>query len=501
MRAKPAKTITTAKRQMRAQAQEAKELCLDFSKQPCMAAAIESVIEAYGLVPDEEGRILLEEMIVGARGDGKTVGAFTAMLGHAKRHEEAGYPLPVKWMGVMDTFRSHELKTHETLQEALWRGTWTLSGDKKVARGWSDGRKKLLVEVDLFGVEDHGAMDKMRMAAHCLWIDEAAPTAVLVQSSGLSETAYLTGLTSLRLPSHVNVALLTENYPDEDHWTWLRWAELARNRRLYRIPPGERASASQRAAWAKALANRPDLLKRLLEGQPGGVMLGPQVADGFNQDVHVAKKRLRLHRGEPVLFAQDFGHTPATLIGQPWQGRINIVAALACERGGIKQLYESVVIPWLRMHAPWVLEDANLVVGIYDPAGATADETDIEQNPLDLLEKLLPGRWSPGPVAWESRKNAMLALLNRPFTPGTTALQIDPVDGRPLIQALNGRWHYPQSHTGAITRDLPKKPNHPWEDHGDNFCYFASGLNAVAHVWEPPKVETETTLALGAGAR
>jgi hypothetical protein len=230
-------------------------------------------------------------------------------------------------------------------------------------------------------------------------------------------------------------------------------------------------------------------------------MLGPQVAEGFNQDVHVSPVRLRAQRGEPVLVAQDFGHTPATLIGQPWRGRINILAALPCQRGGIKQQLEGTVLPWLRMHAPWVLEDSSLVCGVYDPAGATADETDIEQNPLDELERLLPGRWSPGPVAWESRKNAMLALLNRPFVPGQAALQIDPVEGRPLIQALNGRWHYPQSHTGAITRDLPKKPNHPWEDLGDDFCYFASGLHALAQAPGVPKVETEFPLLLGAGGR
>src|SRR3990167_6525599 len=489
------------RRGLREEEQRAKELTLDFTKQPCMAAAIEAMIDGYGMEADGEGRKLLEEMIVGARGDGKTVGAFTGMLGHAKRHEEHGYPLPVKWMGVMDTFRSHELKTHETVQEGLWGGAWRMSGDGRVVRGYTDGRKKLLVEVDLFGVEDQGAMDKMRMAAHCVWVDEAAPTAVLVASSGLSETAWLTGLTSLRLATHVNVALLTENYPDEDHWTWVRWAAQTAHRRLYRIPPGERASASQRAAWAEALKEGPDLLKRLLTGQPGGVQLGPQVAEGFNQDVHVSAGRLRAQKGEPLLIAQDFGHTPATVIGQPWRGRVHILAALPCVRGGIKQQYEGTVLPWVQMHAPWVLKDANLVMGVYDPAGATADETDIEQNPLDVLEQLCPGNWSPGPVSWESRKNAMLALLHRLYTPGTAALQIDPVDGRPLIQALSGRWHYPQSHTGAITRDLPKKPNHPWEDVGDCFCYFASGLQAVGRSHEPPKVETAFALAMGGRPR
>jgi hypothetical protein len=69
------------------------------------------------------------------------------------------------------------------------------------------------------------------------------------------------------------------------------------------------------------------------------------------------------------------------------------------------------------------------------------------------------------------RKSTSTAL-NRHVGPGDIALRIDPVDGKLLIQALSGRWYYPQDRLGNVSKDQPKKPNHPWEDFGDAFCYY-----------------------------
>jgi hypothetical protein len=59
------------------------------------------------------------------------------------------------------------------------------------------------------------------------------------------------------------------------------------------------------------------------------------------------------------------------------------------------------------------------------------------------LEEILVGEWWPAGSPWESRRDAMLDVLGKAtpyiFTP---ALQIDPVAGRLLIEALSGRWSY-----------------------------------------------------------
>jgi len=88
------------------------------------------------------------------------------------------------------------------------------------------------------------------------------------------------------------------------------------------------------------------------------------------------------------------------------------------------------------------------------------DESDSDRNPVDVLQEALGGTWEPGPVSWEARKGALITAINRHAGPGELALQIDPVDGKPLIQALSGRWYYSQDKMGAVSKDLPKQPNH-----------------------------------------
>jgi hypothetical protein len=66
----------------------------------------------------------------------------------------------------------------------------------------------------------------------------------------------------------------------------------------------------------------------------------------------------------------------------------------------------------------------------------------------------------------------MLALFNRAWM-GEMALQIDPIEARSLIRALNGGWYYQKDRYGNVARDLPKK-NHPDSDIGDSFCYLLS---------------------------
>lgn len=421
----------------------------------------------------ETGATAREIACFGTRGDGKTQGALGAMVGHAQTHKQAGFPLPCKWIGVTDTFASHKNKTIESLNNPLWQGLWQLRDGGHVAVFGRAGCE--LVHLHLFGIEDQGAMDRVRTETVGVWFEEPAPTSLLVQSSGVSLDSWVMAITSQRIPSHHHPAIMTLNYPDEDHWTWQRFiATPHESTAYYRVPPGELASAAQRAEWMKALDGRPDLQRRLLEGKPGVVMMGQQVAVGFDEDKHVSKERLKPIKGEPLFIGQDGGHTPCTIIGQEWQGHIFVYAALSIDRGGMRQQYERNVMPWLTHNAPWAVK-SDLVRGVYDPA-MPDDESDSDRNPVDVCSELVGGSWEPGPTAWESRKNALITAINKHCAPGSLSLSLDPVDSKPLVQALSGRWYYPQNRLGGVSKDMPFKPNHPWEDLGDSFCYFLCGV-------------------------
>ena len=90
--------------------QKAQHAEISFAEQPLAAAFVQAI--ATGTDRPKDNEILC----LGTRGDGKTIRFMTGAIEHARAHHAAGYPLPVPWMAVTDTFTSHKLKTNRSFE-------------------------------------------------------------------------------------------------------------------------------------------------------------------------------------------------------------------------------------------------------------------------------------------------------------------------------------------------------------------------------------------------
>jgi hypothetical protein len=171
----------------------------------------------FSAVVDNQAR---EICVYGPRGEAKTQTLLLAAVAHAEQNQKLGFPLPVKWIGVTDTHRAHVVKTIPSLFDPLWSGGWKIFDGDHLAVFSIGGTP--LVAMELFGVEDQGAIDRLRMETVGVWFEEPVAVAVLDQK-GISETAWMTAISSQRLPAYSHPAVITTNYPDEDHWTVARF--------------------------------------------------------------------------------------------------------------------------------------------------------------------------------------------------------------------------------------------------------------------------------------
>jgi hypothetical protein len=285
--------------------------------------------------------------------------------------------------------------------------------------------------------------------AHGAWLEEAAAAGTEASSSGLSVDALMIVTTSLRLPSYAHPILVTSNL-------WTRYhVDRHPGTMLVRIPKGERASAEDRAAWREALAGRPDLIRRLIDGEPALIVSGQGVLEGvFNAEMHVAGGPLIYNAGQRLILGHDAGLTPVTVIAQ-WNGpQLQILAALASTRAGTEQHCRDLVIPWLVRHAP----EAELERWI-DPSMVTPSQSDLSESPEKVIRRRLGGPVREGETKWQPRLDPLLAILGQLIDGGRPALLVSPTCAA-LIEAMAGRWHYPRDRNGQVSRELPEK-DHP----------------------------------------
>ncbi len=431
-----------------------------------------------------------EVLVDGPRESGKTQLVPGALAILSELHVRAGFPLPLRALWLHDSLTNAAVKTGRSLELPMWQGLWSLRNDRRDVVLTIAGVE--LVVGDFVGTRDETAAERLRAECHVLAAEEII--ASLDESGGIEERKYELALTSARLKSRRKVALAVTNPGDVDTWPYLRFIEGGGHPGCIRcaVPAEDRLSAEEVDELRATFRDSPDLEARLARGEWVALVLGEKVAVGFRGELHVAPDPLEPVAGVPLVLGHDAGLTPVTVIGQAVQGEVRVFVALASDRAGTRQHLEALVQPWLATRAPWATgTGSELLLHYYDPSMDTPEQANIEQSPIRVVREVLGGTTYPGAVSWPGRRDPMLTLFTRlnPLT-GRTVLQLDPEGCRPLIQALNGRWHYPVVQ-GRVSREKPTK-NHPWSDLGDAFAYFVGGVvpGPVVEV-KPIRVESD----------
>lgn len=427
----------------------------------------------------------VEVVAKGARGTRKTQSGLDAAVTFAWRHAALGGALPLRVMIVGATNVHLRATVVRSMAAPWWGGGWQVEDDGRRARFVLDGT--WWVDADLVGVEDAQGVDRLRRECHLVMGDDPAPALGEV-ATGFSDAAWITAMTSCRLPTPLgrHPAIVTMNPSSRSHWTTKRFISAPlEGVKAFTTPPEEVLTPEEREEQRRRTQGRPDLLARLVMGDASDALLGLPVAQGYDDARHVAPTPLKPRQGT-LWMAWDAGLTPCCIVAQLIDGELRIFAALCSERAGTRDFIELVVQPWMVQHTPWALRGGSLQ-HVADPAMWSASQEDSSKDPATTVRRMLGGAIRKGPERWPQRRDPMLALFNRAVA-GRPALQISPVEDTELLhRALIGGWHYGTSVGGGLRPAEQPIKSHPDSDLGDAFTYLVAEVMPMADRPERPR--------------
>ena len=448
-----------------------------------------------------------EVCLVGPRGEGKTDAGIMAMTYHASLQDKKYKPIP--WAIIRDTWKNLE---RTTLRSFLFPSPKSFISQIRNKLRFRDGGRYIelpgIWTAFLFGVDTPDDLNQLQsMQLGGIWIEEAAPAMQEEIGKGVSEEVWGIGITSLRhplmsreaaawlqdlktryrntnrlsvtlTPDEIKVGLslgifvavddgvvvrnrraqITQNYPSEDHWTWIRFhEESTSSRALFRIPRGENiyVDAQYRETMEKALAGRQDLLDRLVLGKPAHVQLGIAVTPEYHE---TSKNGGPWHRSDhnldpmvniPVFRFWDGDLHPSVVFAQITpRGKFMVIDTL---RGinmgmGMKQFVDTQVKPLIANRYSKIEKWRDLG----DPTLNDRDPSDSTQTAAGIIEKELNTHYEGGVLRWSPRKEALEDLLTRTLADGEPMFVLSKHE-KILHRSLNGGWHYNKSSSGKVS--------------------------------------------------
>jgi hypothetical protein len=262
------------------------------------------------------------------------------------------------------------------------------------------------------------------------------------------------------------------NPPDEDS-AWYTKMEIERpsNYAVYKQPGGLEPNAENvenlRENYYASLMDgaNSDWVDVHVHAKYGKSLSGQAVfRASFNSAIHVTYNTLVPIPRRPLMIGQDFGRTPASLVGQlDVNGRLNILREVNHLGTGIEQFCTGFLRPVLFEHySGWM----HFMVA--DPTGR--DKGSItEESAFDVLKRLGFMVYPAPNNLIEPRLRAVEQLFMR-----RDGILIDGAHCPNLVMALKFHYRYKRKKSNRELEDLPEK-THPWSDLADCLQYLALG--------------------------
>jgi hypothetical protein len=415
----------------------------------------------------------LINVIIGPAGEGKTYASFASMMINAQRNKR-----PVLWAIIRDAHTNIKRSTVRSINKIFRKSPSLIS--------WRDDYHQLTVhstppvEVDLFGIDDPGALNRLQGTEYDgIWLEE--PAAMLERAnSGLSEEVFNDSLLRCVRAQGESRLQVSMNPADEEHWTFSRLVEAPDvdledpmiTKRVFWIRPGENIHLKEKARQAarSAYKDDPAAYTRYVLGRFAPVYRGEKVTPEYNPNWHRASDPLLPAPGLVGFRFWDGWHNPACIMGQITKiGRLIHIDTIFMPGGDIEQIIDTKILPllesprWKDMCLEWRdVGDRTMMI---------PDQSRKQWSPARVIEEKLGGRFEPGPSKWSILKMGIKRALNKNIE-GLPAILLNPEE-RTLHKGLNGAWHYPTDNSGKVTSNIPNKKSpisHPCEAWANGVC-------------------------------
>jgi hypothetical protein len=272
------------------------------------------------------------------------------------------------------------------------------------------------------------------------------------------------------------------NAPDIDSWFYRRFEEeRPAGHRLYKQPSGRSPRAENIRnlppgyydRQVMALANRPKLIKRMVDAQYGPAGDGEPVYPEYADELHLAPEPLKPMKGIPIRLGLDQGvQRPAAIGGQRLpNGQMRILFEVVPGRMGPRRFAQAV-----KRELAEVAPGHPIEIGYADPAGFYgADKEGGEMAWAEIVSAELQIPILPAPSNEISlRLDAVRDDLSYHIDGITPGLLISPVC-RMLRKGFASHYRYRVERVGGTTKTSDKPEKNDWSNPHDALQYLELG--------------------------